>query len=163
MQQKSKDRKIFWSRFLTYVLEGEPQTFKEVVNSIESLMCKEAITSEIESILHNHTWELVDILPCCKPLSSTWVFKRKRKVDGSIDKCKARLVIKSYKQTEDLDYFDTYSFVTRINSTRMVLAIVDLRNLEVHQMDVKITFLKGDCDAPKPEGPLTTRQPAEYS
>ena len=28
----------------------------------------------------------------------------------------------------------------------MVLAIVDLRNLEVHQMDVKITFLNGDLD-----------------
>ena len=146
MQQKSKDRNIFWSRFLMYVLEGEPQTFKEAVISIQSLMCKEAITSEIESILHNHTWELVDILLCCKPLSSKWVFKRKRKVDGSIDKCKTRLGIKSYKQTEDLDYFDTYSFVTRINSTRMVLAIVDLRNLEVHQMDVKITFLNGDLD-----------------
>ena len=109
-------------------------------------MCKEAITSEIEFILHNHTWELVDLLPCCNPLSSKWVFKRKRKVDGSIDKCKARLVIKSYKQTKDLDYFDTYSSVMRINSTRMVLVISTLRNLELHQMDVKIKFLNGDLD-----------------
>ena len=34
----------------------------------------------------------------------------------------------------------------RINSIRMVLAIVTLRNLEVHQMDVKTTFLNGDLD-----------------
>ena len=50
-------------------------------------------------------------------------------------------MIKGYKQTKDLDYFDTYSPVTRISSIRMVLAIVALRNLEVYQMDVKIAFL----------------------
>ena len=71
----------------------------------------------------------------CKPLSSKQVFKRKRNVDGSIDKYKEKLVIKGYKQTKGLDYFDTYSPMTRINSIRMVLAIVALRNLEVHQMD----------------------------
>ena len=104
-------------------------------------MWKEAIKSEIDSIQHNHTWELVDLPPGCKPLSSKWVFKRKRKLDGSIDKYKARLVIKGYKQIEGLDYFDTYSSTTRLNSIRMVLAIYALRNLEVYQMDVKTTFL----------------------
>ena len=122
--------------FLTYMLKGEPRTYKEVVNSTEGLVWKEAIKSEIESILHNHNWELVNLPPGCKPLSFKWVFKRKRKVDGSIDKYKARLAIKGYKQTEVLDYFDTYSPITRINSIRMVLAITSLRNLEVHQMDV---------------------------
>ena len=36
--------------------------------------------------------------------------------------------------------------MTRINSIRMVLAIVALRNLEVHQMDVKKAFLNGELD-----------------
>ena len=109
-------------------------------------MWKEAIRSEIDSILHNHTWELVDLPLGCKPLSSKWDFQRKRKVDGSIDKYKARLVIKGYKQTEGLDDFDTNSPVTRINSIRMMLAITTLGNLEVHQIDVKKTFLNGDLD-----------------
>ena len=88
----------------------------------------------------------MNLSPGCKSLSSKWVFKRKRKVDGSIDKSKARLVIRDYKQTEGLDNFDTYSSMTRINSIRMVLVISTLRNLEVHQMDVKIAFLNGDLD-----------------
>ena len=33
------------------------------MNSTESLMWKEATKSEIDSILHNHTWELVDLPP----------------------------------------------------------------------------------------------------
>ena len=88
----------------------------------------------------------MDLPPGFKPLSSKWVFKRKKKVYGSIDKYKARLVIKGYRQTDSLDYFDTYSPVTRINSIRVVLAIVALRNLEIHQMDVKTTFLNGELD-----------------
>ena len=88
----------------------------------------------------------MDLPSGCKPLNSKWVFKRKKKVDGSIDKYKARLVIKGYKQIKGLDYFDTYSPVMRINSIRMMLVFSDMRNLEVHQMDVKATFLNGDLD-----------------
>ena len=58
-------------------------------------MWKEAINSEIESILHNlgNLWIFHQVVN----LSSKWVFKGKRKVDGSIDKYKERFVIKGYK------------------------------------------------------------------
>ncbi|GJR87328.1 retrovirus-related pol polyprotein from transposon TNT 1-94 [Tanacetum coccineum] len=68
------------------------------------------------------------------------------KADGTIGKYKARLVIKGFRQREGLDYLDTYSPVTRITSIRMVLAIASLRNLDVHQMDVKMTFLNGNLE-----------------
>ena len=84
----------------------------------------------------------MDLPSGCKTLSSKWVFKRKRKVNGSIDKYKARLVIKGNRQIEGLDYFDTYSPVTIINSIRMVLAIAALRNLELHQMGCKNNLSK---------------------
>ena len=104
----------------------------------------------------------MDFLPGCKPICSKWVFKRKRKVNGSIDKYKARLVIKGYIQTEDLDYFDTYSPMTIIHSIRMKFAIDALRNLEVHQLDVKIVFLNEDLDeetyVEQPEGFSTPGQ-----
>nr|GEV99465.1 calcineurin B-like protein 4 [Tanacetum cinerariifolium] len=77
-------------------------------------------------------------------LSYKWIFKKKMKDDGTIDKYKARLVIKGFRQHEGLYYFDTYSPVMRITSIRMVLAIVALRNLEVYQMDVKLEFLSRD-------------------
>ncbi|CAA0834987.1 cysteine-rich RLK (RECEPTOR-like protein kinase) 8, partial [Striga hermonthica] len=89
---------------------------------------------------------LVDLPPGSKPLGYRWIFKRKMKPDGTIDKYKARLVIKGYKQKEGLDYFDTYSPVTRITSIRVIIAIAALRNLEIHQMDVKTAFLNGDLE-----------------
>ena len=74
------------------------------------------------------------------------IFKRKMKADGFIDKYKVRLVVKGYRQKEGFDYFDTYSPETRITSIRMLIAIAALYNLEIHQMDVKITFLNGELD-----------------
>ena len=144
--ERIRTEKSFGPDFLTYMLESEPQRYKEAVNSLEGSLWKEAIKSEIDSILQNHTWELVDLPPGSKPLGYKWIFKRKMKTDGTIDKYKARLLIKGYKQKEGIDYFDTYSPVTRITSIRMVLAIAALRNLEIHQMDVKTVFLNGDLD-----------------
>ncbi|GKA62274.1 retrotransposon protein, putative, ty1-copia subclass [Tanacetum coccineum] len=78
------------------------------------------------------------------PICYKWIFKKKRKADGTVVKYKARLVIKGFRQREGLDYFDTYS--TRITSVHMILAIAALRNLEVHQIDVKKAFLNGDLE-----------------
>ncbi|KAA0049877.1 retrotransposon protein, putative, Ty1-copia sub-class [Cucumis melo var. makuwa] len=104
---------------------------------------KEAVNSEIESIMHNHTWKPVDLPLGSKSLGCKWTFKRKMKTDGSVDKYKARLVAKGYKQQEGLDYFDTYSPVTRITSIHMLIAISALHGFEIHQMEVKTTFLNG--------------------
>ena len=112
------------------------------MSSLEASYCKEAVNSEIDFIMQNHTWELVDLPPGNKPLGCKWIFKKKMKVDGSIDKYKARLVAKGYKQREGLDYFDTYSPVTRITSIHMLIAIDVINNLEMYQMDVKTAFFK---------------------
>ena len=60
----------------------------------------EAINSEIESIMHNHTWEIVALPPGAKTISCKLIFKRKLKPNGSIEKCKAHFVAKGFKQKE---------------------------------------------------------------
>ena len=67
--------------FVVLLLENEPQTFKTTMFSSESTYWKEAVNSEIESILSNHTWESADLPPGNKPLGSKWIFKRKIKPD----------------------------------------------------------------------------------
>lgn len=54
--------------FYTYVLESETKTYYEVISSSDGPQWKEAIKSEIYSILQNHTWEPVDLPPGRKPL-----------------------------------------------------------------------------------------------
>ncbi|GKA25993.1 zinc finger, CCHC-type containing protein [Tanacetum coccineum] len=53
----------------------------------------EKVTYEMDSIMGNNTWVLVDLPPGCKPLGCKWIFKRKLKVDGTVEKFKASLII----------------------------------------------------------------------
>ena len=57
----------------------------------------------------NHTWELIDLPPGAKSIGYKWIFKRKLKPDGSLDKFKVRLVAKGYTQKKDFNYFDTFA------------------------------------------------------
>ncbi|KAM1495899.1 hypothetical protein ACFXTO_030567 [Malus domestica] len=116
------------------------------MSSSEASLWKEAIESEMESIIENNTWELVDLPPGSKPIGHKWIFKKKLKADGTIDKFKERLVAKGYRRKEGLDYFDTYSPVSRITSIRTLIAIAAVYNFDIHQMDVKTTFLNGELD-----------------
>ncbi|GKC53064.1 zinc finger, CCHC-type containing protein [Tanacetum coccineum] len=100
----------------------------------------------MDSILGNNTWVLANLPLGCKPLGCKWIFKIKLKVDGTIKKFKARLVIQSFRHKSWIDSFDTYSLVARISTIRLLIAMASIHSLVIHQMDVKITFLDGDLD-----------------
>ncbi|GKE66836.1 zinc finger, CCHC-type containing protein [Tanacetum coccineum] len=68
------------------------------------------------------------------------------KVDGTIEKFKAWLIIQGFKQKLRIDYFDTYAPVARISTIRLLIAMASIHNLVIHQMDVKTAFLNGDLD-----------------
>ncbi|CAL2241227.1 unnamed protein product [Prunus armeniaca] len=138
--------KSFGDDFYTFLVEGDPTTYREAMISIDAPFWKEAINSEIESILQNNTWELTDLPPGTTPIGCKWVFRKKLKPDGSIDKYKARLVAKGFTQKKGIDYFDTYSPVSRITTIRTLIGLAFIHNLVVHQMDVKTSFLNGDLD-----------------
>ena len=53
---------------------------------------------------------------------------------------------KGYTQKKGIDYFDTYSPVTRLTTIRILIAMALIHKLIVHQMDVKTAFLNGDLD-----------------
>ncbi|GKB92594.1 zinc finger, CCHC-type containing protein [Tanacetum coccineum] len=124
--------------------EDDPKTFDEAMKSHDVAFWKEAINDELDSLMGNNTWVLADLPPCCKPLGFKWIFKRKLKVDGTIEKFKARLVIQGFKQKSGIDYFDTYGLVARISTIRLLIALASIHNLIIHQMDMKTTFLNAD-------------------
>jgi hypothetical protein len=53
-----------------------------------------------------------------------WVYKIKRNVDGSIDRHKAQLVAKDFKQRYAIDYEDTFIPVIKAATIRIVLSVV---------------------------------------
>jgi hypothetical protein len=82
----------------------------------------------------------------CTPFGCKWVFKKKLRPDGTIEKYKVRLVAKGYTQKEDENFFDTYSPVARLTTIRVLLSLAASHGLLVHQMDVKTAFLNGELE-----------------
>ena len=57
--------KDFGSDFVTYNIEDDPITFKDAMASSEAKQWKEAVKSEMDSIVSNGTWVLVDLSLGC--------------------------------------------------------------------------------------------------
>ncbi|GJR75827.1 pol polyprotein [Tanacetum coccineum] len=95
--KRARNEKSFGPDFVSFMVENEPTSYREAVTSSEGQQWREAIKSY------------------------KWIFKKKMKADGTVDKYKARVVIQGFRQREGLDYFDTYSplSVTRITSIRI--------------------------------------------
>ncbi|KAL0286464.1 UNVERIFIED_CONTAM: Retrovirus-related Pol polyprotein from transposon TNT 1-94 [Sesamum calycinum] len=138
--------KDFGSDFVTYNVEDDPVTFKDAMASLEARQFKEAVKSEMDSIVSNGTWVLVDLPLGCTTIGCKWIFKKKLKPDGTVDKFKARLVAKDFKQKDVIDYFDTYSPVARLTIIWVLIALVLVYNIPIHQMDVKTAFLYGELE-----------------
>jgi len=100
----------------------------------------------MDSLARNNTWDLVELPKGRSVVGCKWVFKLKRKVDGSIETYKVRLVAKGYSQVEGIEFHEIFSLVVKLVSICIVLALTTLLNLELEQLDVKTTFLHGDLN-----------------
>jgi hypothetical protein len=85
---------------------------------------------------HN-VWTEIKDRPPMAPISSKWVFKIKRRADGSIDKYKARLCVRGFTQKNGIDYNETLSSVLKQTSLRILLSIAAKEDLEIDQADVE--------------------------
>ena len=70
----------------------------------------------------------------------------KQNLDGTIDRLKARLVAKGFTQTYGLDYIETFSHVTKLNSIWIIISLATIFYWPLHQLDVKNVFLHGDLN-----------------
>jgi hypothetical protein len=99
VNQKSKRKrtlKSYGDDFTIYLVDDTPRTIYETYSSPNADYWKEAVQSDMDSIMSNGTWEIVDHSYGCKPIGCKQMFKKKLRSDGTIEKYKARLVAKSY-------------------------------------------------------------------
>ncbi|TYK23235.1 Retrovirus-related Pol polyprotein from transposon TNT 1-94 [Cucumis melo var. makuwa] len=102
-----------------------------------------AMEEELSMIEKNKTWILVDRPQDRKVIGVKWVLRTKLNADGSINKHKARLVVKGYAQIFGVDYSDTFAPVARMDTIRLLFAIAAQKGWKLYQLDVKSSFLNG--------------------
>lgn len=98
---------------------------------------------EIGAIEKNKTRELIDLPSGKKPIGVKWVYKTKYKANGEVDRLKARLVVKGYKQQAGIDYLEVFAPVARLDTVRMIVTLAAQNRWKIYQMDVKSAFLNG--------------------
>jgi hypothetical protein len=98
---------------------------------------------EHQSIMKNEVWEIVPRPKEKSVVTSKWVYKVKHATDGSVDKYKERFVARGFSQKEGEDYDETFALVARYTSIRSIIALATSMGWNLHQMDVKTTFLNG--------------------
>eukprot|EP01018_Ginkgo_biloba_P014417 Gb_10193 [translate_table: standard] len=118
----------------------EPSTFEELD---QEKKWKMAMDEEMDSIRKNNTWDLVPLPKGKEAIGCRWVYKTKFWTNGIVDRHKDILVAKGYKQQEGIDYQETFSPVAKMITIRVIFALVAQCNWDIHQLDVKSTFLNG--------------------
>ncbi|KAL6334618.1 hypothetical protein AAG906_019470 [Vitis piasezkii] len=137
-----------YSPVLNYLLltdGGEPECYDEALQDENSSKWELAVKDEMDSLLGNQTWELIELPVGKKALHNKWVYKINKEHDGS-KRYKARLVVKGFQQKEGIDYTEIFSPVVKMPTIRLVLGMVVVEKLHLEQLDVKTTFLHGDLE-----------------
>ncbi|GJV23446.1 retrotransposon protein, putative, ty1-copia subclass [Tanacetum coccineum] len=125
---------------------NEPTSCKAAMLDPESNKWLDAMNAEIQSMIDNMVWVLVDLPPNFKTVGSKWIYKKKSVMNGIVHTYKARLVAKGYTQLYGVDYKETFSPVADIRAIRILISIAAFYDYEIWKIDVKTAFLNGYLD-----------------
>lgn len=92
----------------------------------------------------NDTWFLMKFPKGKKPFSCKWVYRIKYRIGGSMERCKARLVIRGFTQKASIEYTEDFSPVVKIIIVRCLIVVAMKKNWPLFQLEVNNAFLHGD-------------------
>jgi hypothetical protein len=81
------------------------------------------MAEEYAALLANHTWDLVSCPPGTNVVTGKWLFRHKLISDGSLDRYKARWVLRGLTQRPGVDYDETFSPVVKFATVHAVLSL----------------------------------------
>ncbi|CAI7912744.1 unnamed protein product [Closterium sp. NIES-53] len=127
----------------------EPATVQQALGGEHREKWREAMDKELKALEERNTWKVVPIGVARNKtiLTGKWVFRVKTKADGTIDKFKARWVVRGFDQEHGRDFTKTFTPFRRHTSLRILLAIAAMKKKKLWQIDVANAFLYAPVDA----------------
>ncbi|CAI7773127.1 unnamed protein product, partial [Closterium sp. NIES-54] len=127
----------------------EPATVQQALGEEHKEKWREAMDRELKALQERNTWKVVPISVAQNKtiLTGKWVFRVKTKADGTIDKFKARWVVRGFDQEHGRDFTETFAPVSRHTSLRILLAVAAMKKKKLRQIDVANAFLYAPVDA----------------
>ncbi|CAI7848217.1 unnamed protein product [Closterium sp. NIES-53] len=103
---------------------------------------------ELKALEEHNTWKVVPASVARNKtiLTGKWVFRIKTKADGTIEKFKARWVVRGFDQEQGRDFTETFAPVSRHTSLRILLAVAAMKKKKLRQIDVANAFLYAPVD-----------------
>eukprot|EP00253_Pinus_taeda_P006096 PITA_06096 len=101
------------SLFALYCHVDDPIHFEDAIKDKKWI---EAMDEEMNAIERKKTWDLVELPIGKEVIGVKWVYKTKSNAEGKIERHKARLVVKGYKQQYRRDYEETFAPVARMET-----------------------------------------------
>ncbi|CAI7838372.1 unnamed protein product, partial [Closterium sp. NIES-53] len=127
----------------------EPVTIQQALGGEHREKWREAMDRELKVLQERNTWKFAHIRVAGNKtiLTGKWVFRVKTKADGTIDKFKARWVVRGFDQEQGRDFTETFALVSRHTSLRILLMIAAMNRKKLRQIDVANAFLYAPVDA----------------
>jgi hypothetical protein len=124
---------------------SEPESYEEEMQVDTKRKWKKGMKEEMDSLVNNQTWDLVQLRAEKIALQNKWVYRLKEE-DGGEKRYKARLVVKGFAQKKGIDFDETFSLVVIMTSIMTILSLLEVEDLHIEQLDVKTSFFHGDLD-----------------
>ena len=156
----------------TFLADDAPVSYTDIAHWPDSEEWYQATNAENESIAEHNVFQVVDNLPEGRTaLKAKYIYKVKYDANKKL-KRKARLVIKGYSQIKGVDFNKVFAPVVNKSSLRILLSIAAVKDLDIHQLDIKTAFLNGTLEEeiymlaipgmPYPEGTILKLLKALY-
>ena len=113
----------------------EPEGYEETMHVETKKKWEQGMKEEMDSLVHNHKWDLFQFPIGKRGLQNKWFFRMKEEDKGK-RRYKARLVVKGFADKKGIDFDEIFSPIVKMTSIRTILSLVEVENLHVEQLDV---------------------------
>ncbi len=131
------------------VASNKTFTYKQAMHEKDYHKFVKAMIKEVHDHESRNHWTIMHCsnMPVdAKTIMSIWSFKRKRYLDGSLNKHKAGLCTHGGMQTWGQNYWERYAPVVNWASVCLILAIAKIHELSSKSINFVLAFLQADLE-----------------